>query len=224
MTAQRITNRLAFTTAAAAAALFLAGCGGGTPQAQTSSTAASPLATTSSQPATSPAPTDTSAASATNVPSVPNPPAAAPAQPPAAGPGLCKASGLAATIDSTGGGAAGSVYMTLILTNSGAEPCLLRGFAGVSLTADANGEPIGAPAARDDATPAADVLLAPGQAGTATLRYAQARNYTDCTVVPAAGFRIYPPEDTASLFIPQPRDACSNPNTKLLTIGVFQAS
>ncbi|AOT05449.1 hypothetical protein ASPU41_08715 [Arthrobacter sp. U41] len=114
--------------------------------------------------------------------------------------------------------------MTLILTNSGAEPCLLRGYPGVSLTADANGEPIGAPAARDEAAPAVDVLLAPGQAGTATLRYTQARNYPDCAVVPAAGFRIYPPEDTASLFIAQPRDACSDAGTKLLTISVFQAS
>lgn len=217
MTAQRITNRLVLTTATAAAALFLAGCGGGgTPQAQTSSTAASPLATTSSQPATSAAPP------ATASPSSPAAPAAAPA--PQAGPGLCKAAGLTGTVDSTGGGAAGSVYMTLILTNSGAEPCLLRGYPGVSLTADANGEPIGAPAARDEAAPAVDVLLAPGQAGTATLRYTQARNYTDCAVVPAAGFRIYPPEDTASLFIAQPRDACSNPGTQLLTIGAFQAS
>jgi hypothetical protein len=140
-----------------------------------------------------------------------------------AAPGLCKASGLTATIDSTGGGAAGSVYMKLILTNSGTEPCLLKGFAGVSLTADANGDPIGAAAIRDESTPAADVLLAPGQAGTATLRYSQAANHPDCIMAPAAGFRVYPPEDTASLFIAQPRDACSDTATQLLTIGAFQA-
>ncbi len=97
-----------------------------------------------------------------------------------------------------------------------------EGFAGVSLTAGANGAPIGAAAARDS-TPATEVLLEPGQAGAATLRYTQARNYPDCTVVPAAGFRIYPPEDTASLFIAQPRDACSNADINLLTIGAFQA-
>ncbi|MDR7083694.1 hypothetical protein J2X01_002989 [Arthrobacter ginsengisoli] len=212
MTAQRITNRLVFTTTvAAAAALFLAGCGTGTPQAQTSSTAAPAPATTASQPATSGAAT------------APISPAPAPAQPTTTAPGLCKASGLTASIDSTGGGAAGSIYMKLILTNSGTEPCLLRGFAGVSLTADANGAPIGAPAARDESIPAADVLLAPGQAGAATLRYSQAANHPDCTMAPAAGFRVYPPEDTASLFIAQPRDACSDPATRLLTIGVFQA-
>ncbi len=211
MTAQRTNTRLAFTTAAAAAALLLAGCGTGTPQAQTSSTPASSPASSASQPATALATTASSA------------PAPAPAASTPAGPGLCKAAGLTGTIDSTGGGAAGSVYMTLILTNSGTEPCLLKGFAGVSLTADANGAPIGAAAVRDESTPAADVLLAPGQAGAATLRYSQAANHPDCTIAPAAGFRVYPPEDTASLFIAQPRDACSDAETRLLTIGVFQA-
>lgn len=210
MTAQRINNRLAFTTAAAAAALFLAGCGTGTPQSQTSSTPAASPATSASQPA---------ASGAAAGPGTSTPTTAAPAP---AGPALCKAAGLTATTDSTGGGAAGSVYMQLLLTNSGSEPCLLTGFAGVSLTAGADGAPIGAAAARDS-TPATEVLLEPGQAGAATLRYTQARNYPDCTVVPAAGFRIYPPEDTASLFIAQPTDACSNAGINLLTIGAFQA-
>ena len=226
MTAQRFNTRLVFTTAAATAALFLAGCGSGTPLAQTSSTPASSPSSpssTASQPAATGAasgPASTAPAPAAVVPvaSAPAPAAAAPSSP-----GLCKAGGLTASTDSTGGGAAGSVFMKLILTNSGTEPCLLKGFAGVSLTADANGAPIGAAAARDASTPAEDVLLAPGQAGAATLRYTQAANYPDCNRTTAAGFRIYPPEDTASLFIAQPRDACSNAETPLLTIGVFQA-
>jgi hypothetical protein len=209
MTAQRITNRLAFTTAAAAAALFLAGCGTGTPQSQTSSTPPASPASSASQPASS----------VTGAAGTAAPVTAAPAP---AGPALCKAAGLTATTDSTGGGAAGSVYMQLLLTNSGSEPCILVGFAGVSLTAGADGAPIGAAAARDT-TPATEVLLEPGQAGAATLRYTQARNYPDCTVVQAAGFRVYPPEDTASLFIAQPRDACANADINLLTIGAFQA-
>lgn len=228
MTAQRTTTRLALTTAAAAAALLLAGCATGTPQAQTTSTpASSPAspASSASQPAASAAatgPASSSPAPAASAPAVPAPAASAPAASTPAGPGLCKAAGLTGTLDSTGGGAAGSVYMTLILTNSGAEPCLLKGFAGVSLTANANGAPIGAAAARDESAPAADVLLAPGQAGAATLRYSQAANHADCKMAPAAGFRVYPPEDTASLFIAQPRDACSDTGTRLLTIGVFQ--
>ena len=209
MTAQRM--KLVLTTAAAATALLLSGCGGGTPQSQTSGTPASPPASSASQPA---------ASGAAQGPAASTPAAQASTQ---SGATLCKAAGLTASTDSTGGGAAGSVYMQLILTNSGAEPCLLKGFAGVSLTADANGAPIGAAASRDEATPVADVLLAPGQAGTATLRYTQARNYTDCTPAQAAGFRIYPPEDTASLFLAEPHDACSNAATNLLTISAFKA-
>lgn len=113
--------------------------------------------------------------------------------------------------------------MKLILTNSGAAPCLLKGFPGVSLTAGATGVPIGAPAQRDESAPAVGLLLAPGQAGTAVLRYTQAGNYTNCTRTPAAGYRIYPPEDTASLFFAERRDACTNADIKLLTIGAFQA-
>ena len=201
-------HRPATTTAVAAfaAALLLSGCGAGTPQPQAASGPTSPSVSSSSQP---------NAAGAAE---------AAEAQPSAAsGPALCKAANLAAATDSTGGGAAGSVYMQLILTNSGTEPCLLKGFAGVSLTAGADGEPIGEPAVRGESTPVTDVLLAPGQAGTATLRYSQAGNHTDCSRTQAAGLRVYPPEDTASLFLAQPREACSNAGIKLLTISAFQA-
>jgi hypothetical protein len=196
-------------TTAAAAALLLSGCGGSSTQAQSATSPPSPSAVETSQPpATSDAAPDSSAAA---------PPSTA-----KAGPELCKAASLTGTTDATGGGAAGSIYMQLILTNSGTEPCLLKGFAGVSLTAGADGEPIGAAATRDDSGPVSDVTLAPGKAGTATLRYTQAANYPECTRTPAAGFRVYPPNDTASLFIPQPLDACTNTEINLLTIGAFQ--
>ncbi|MHC6229685.1 DUF4232 domain-containing protein [Arthrobacter sp. MMS24-T111] len=140
----------------------------------------------------------------------------------AGAPALCKAAGLTAATDASGGGAAGSVYMKLNLTNKGTEPCILKGFAGVSLVADAAGAPIGAPATRDDSAGVVDVLLAPGQTGTAVLRYTQAGNYMDCSPVDAAGYRVYPPEDTDSLFLPQPTKACSNAQITLLSIGAFQ--
>ncbi|MCX6499159.1 MAG: DUF4232 domain-containing protein [Arthrobacter sp.] len=205
-------HRLVITsvTAAAAAALLLSGCG---PSQGAASAASSTPASTSATPSASASPTQTSSGAAAAGPS-----SAAPA-----GPVLCKAANLTAALDSTGGGAAGSVYMKLILTNSGAEPCLLKGFAGVSLTTGATGDPIGAAATRDDSTPVADVLLAPGKAGTAILRYTQAGNYQGCTRTPAAGFRVYPPEDTASLFVADTKDACTEPGINLLTIGAFAA-
>jgi Protein of unknown function (DUF4232) len=208
-------HRLVITsvTAAAAAALLLGGCGA----SQGATTATAPTSPSTSATQAGSASQTTAASGAAAGPSSASSSAAQP------GSALCKAANLTASTDSTGGGAAGSVYMQLILTNSGSAPCLLTGFAGVSLAADAKGEPIGAPAVRDESTPVTEVLLAPGQAGTATLRYTQAGNYPDCTRTQAAGFRVYPPEDTASLFLAQPRDACSNAGINLLTIGAFQA-
>jgi uncharacterized protein DUF4232 len=209
MTNMRVKNGLLLTMAAASVFL-LSGCfqgqaqGTGTPSG-TASASSSASASASSTPSSSGSSTPSSTGSTT-----------------ASGVGLCKAASLTASVDSTGGGAAGSVYMKLILTNSGTEPCVLNGFPGVSLTSTPTGDPIGAAASRDDTQPVTEVVLAPGKAGFAQLRYTQAGNYTECNQVPAAGFRIYPPEDTASLFIPQQRTACSNTNINLLSVQAFQ--
>ena len=186
---------------------MLTACGPGQPQSQGTTAGASSASpsTTSASPGVSQSPSSSGSTPAAT-----------------AGPALCKAASLSAATDATGGGAAGSVYMKLVLTNTGTEPCLLRGFPGVSLAADAAGAPIGAAAKRDESTPAADVLLAPGQAGSAVLRYTHAENYPDCAGMDAAGYRIYPPEETASIFLPQPTKACSNAEIELLTVGAFQ--
>ncbi|MBE4717609.1 DUF4232 domain-containing protein [Pseudarthrobacter sp. AB1] len=205
MTSQRISQGFVITTAVAAAALFLTACGPSQPQTQGTTVPG----TNSASPSSTPASPDAS----------PSPSSSATTP---AGPALCKAATLSAATDASGGGAAGSVYMKLNLTNTGTAPCLLKGYPGVSLTAGADGAPIGAAATRDETTPVADVLLAPDQTGTAVLRYTQAANYSDCTLTDAAGYRIYPPEDTASLFLPQPTSACSNANIALLSVGAFQ--
>jgi hypothetical protein len=209
MWTQRIKTGLV-TTTAAASLLLLAACG----------PSPSPAGTSSAPPTSStPSASASSSATATTTPS-PSPTATSAAP---AAPGLCRAESLTAATDSTGGGAAGSIYEKLILTNSGTAPCILEGFAGVSLTAGAAGEPIGEPATRETTTPVTKVELAPGKSAWAEIRYTQAGNYGDCTKVAAAGFRIYPPNDTASLFIAEPHDACSNAGIKLLTITAFQA-
>jgi hypothetical protein len=216
MRSQKISQGFAMTTAAAAAALLLTACGPSQPQSQTTTSPATGQASQSLSPTAS-TPPPASSAPATSTPA-----SSAPGTTPAGTPALCKAAELTAATDASGGGAAGSVYMKLNLTNKGSEPCILRGYPGVSLVADAAGAPIGAPATRDESAGVVDVLLAPGQTGTAVLRYTQAGNYMDCSPLDAAGYRIYPPEETESLFIPQPTRACSNANITLLSIGAFQ--
>ncbi|WP_120522711.1 DUF4232 domain-containing protein [Arthrobacter celericrescens] len=208
MTTARAKKALLFTTAAASL-LLLAGCGQGQ-----GGTSASPTSDTS--PSASQTPSDSS---------TPSGPASATGSGTAsAGPVLCKSASLTPSVDSTGGGAAGSVYQKLILTNSGTTPCILKGYPGVSLVNAPTGGPIGAPADRDTAKAPVELLLKPGDSGAAVLRYTQAGLYPDCTKAAATGFRIYPPEDTGSVFLAQQREACSNTGIKLLTIESFQAS
>ncbi|MFP3579893.1 DUF4232 domain-containing protein [Arthrobacter sp. SIMBA_036] len=220
MWTQRIKTGL-LTTTAAASLLLIAACGAspspsGTSSAPPSSPNSATPSASMSTPATAPENTPMAESPSTTATSVPTVPAAG-------GATSCKAASLSASTDPTGGGAAGSVYEKLIVTNTGTTACTIEGFAGVSLTADANGAPIGEAATRETTTPVTTVNLAPGKSAWAQIRYTQAGNYGDCTKVAAAGFRIYPPNDTASLFVAEPHGACSNAGIKLLTITAFQA-
>lgn len=223
MGSQRIAPGLLMTTTAAGVAVLLTACGQTSPRAQTTITTTMPAVSTG--PHTEPAPTPSAATAPTETAPPPGKVTAAPAPetpPVPTVPALCKAAELSAATDASGGGAVGSVYMKLNLTNNGSEPCMLSGFPGVSFNAGAAGAPIGAPAVRDGSASVVDVVLAPGQTGSVALRYTHAGNYPGCAMANAAGLRIYPPEDTASLFLPQPTKACSNSDSKLPAIGPFQ--
>ncbi|MBT1003517.1 DUF4232 domain-containing protein [Paenarthrobacter sp. DKR-5] len=148
---------------------------------------------------------------------------ATPAVTPAAPAGLCAASMLKGSLDATGGGAAGSVYMKLIVTNTSGAACTIKGFPGVSLVAKDHTTQLGAAAVRDNSTTAVAVKLAPGAKSFAVLRYTNAQNYgTRCQQVQADAFRVYPPSATDKLFVTSPQIACSNTDINLLTIGAFQ--
>ncbi len=201
-------KKASFFATAAASLLLLAGCGQGQ--------SGSPASPSSETPSASQSPSDSGSPS--------GPASATDSGTASMAPGLCKSASLTASLDATGGGAAGSVYQKLILTNSGTEPCILKGYPGVSLVTGPTAGPIGAPADRDTSKAPVELVLKPGDKGVAVLRYTQAGLYPGCKHAPAAGFRIYPPEDTASVFAAQQRDACSNADVKLLTIGAFQAS
>ncbi len=136
--------------------------------------------------------------------------------------GTCTAAQLTGSVqDQAGGGAAGSVYRTLVLTNASDQGCTVAGYPGVS-SVDGSGNQIGAPADRDG-TASAPVLLAPGGSATATLRQTNAQNYgADCGLTPATGLRVYPPGATDSLVLPQALPACSAASIVLMTISPLQ--
>ncbi|WP_327003062.1 DUF4232 domain-containing protein [Dactylosporangium sp. NBC_01737] len=109
-----------------------------------------------------------------------------------------------------GGGSAGSVWSWLIFTNTSGRTCTLYGFPGVSYVTGASGAQINDPAERDGGTPA-KVSLAPGKGAHAVLRTGHPEMFPEetCRPVRAAGYRVYVPDETASVFVPLSRPVCS---------------
>jgi hypothetical protein len=170
----------------------------------------------------SPAPTGSPSASTTST-SRPTPTSTATATPID---GQCDTGDLSGTIAQGGGGAAGSVEVTLVLTNNGSSECSLQGWPGVSFVGDGNGTQLGAAAQFDRSTPHPTVVLQPGGTAQAPLRITQALNYpeADCAPKQADGFRVYPPGATESLFVKDASvTACTKDSVSLLTVGALVA-
>lgn len=189
---------------ALALALAVAGCA--TPNSAPTTGSASASASASSTPTTSPRPTSTT----TSVPVD----------------GQCDTANLTGAIGKGGGGAAGSVEVTIVLTNNGTTECSLQGWPGVSFVGDGNGTQLGKAAEFDRSTPHPTVTLQPGGTAQAPLRITQALNYpeADCQPKPADGFRVYPPGSTESLFIKDADvTACASDSISLLQVGALVA-
>jgi Protein of unknown function (DUF4232) len=110
-----------------------------------------------------------------------------------------------------GDAAAGSVYRPLIFTNTSSHTCELRGFPGVSYVAGDDGHQVG-PAAAMSGERGAQVPIAPGATARAQLQLVNVQNFDTaaCHPVPVRGLRVYPPGDTAALFVPMDGTGCSN--------------
>jgi hypothetical protein len=120
----------------------------------------------------------------------------------------------------TGGseGAAGSVYTTLVFTNTGSSTCTLYGYPGVSLL-DSGGQ-IGAAATRSPTHAPTVVTLKPGGKANVTLQVAQALNYpsSKCTTRQATDLRVYPPGQKQSIDVPFKATGCAQSSVKLLSV------
>ncbi|MFC9361941.1 DUF4232 domain-containing protein [Rhodococcus sp. NPDC057014] len=116
-------------------------------------------------------------------------------------------------------GAAGSQEIPLVFTNTGTRDCILHGYPGVSYVAAPDGPQVGAAAERDGGTET-PVTVAPGARATAAVRATVVQNYPadTCGPTPVAGFRVYPPNDTGSVFLPYPTTGCSQSGVKQLSV------
>lgn len=160
-------------------------------------------------PSTPSGPTSTSAA-----PSPTPPPASTSAPTPATststgGVANCATSELKVSLGQEEG-AAGSVSAPLILSNVGSRTCELRGFPGVSYVAGDDGHQVG-PAAAMSGPRGGEVLLKPGAAAAARIQLVNVANFdaAACKPTPVRGLRVYPPGDTASLYIDRAGTGCS---------------
>ncbi len=202
----------------AAAALIaggvLAACGASAHKAANATTS-----TTSTGPQTTAVPSSspTSVSTTTSPPGISSTTTTAPPTS-AAGPQPCPTSFLSATLGAPNG-AAGSTYYVLTFTNTSKVSCTLTGYPGVSYVAGSQGTQIGAPAARLPGT-VTTVTVQSGASAFATLREVVAGNYpSSCGLTNVAGLRIYPPNQTAALFVAQNTQGCSNSSDLLLQVG-----
>ena len=145
----------------------------------------------------------------------------------AAGPNACTAAQLSLLVrPARGGGAAGSQYTEIVLTNSSSTPCTTGGFGGVSYVGEGDGSQIGAPAARVDQDRVVTLTLEPGQAAVQVLRETRAESYprAQCDPVAVDGLRVYPPNETHSLYAAHPTTGCANRSVELLEVQPYHAA
>ena len=130
----------------------------------------------------------------------------------------CTTTGLDLWLDTSGTGAAGTIYYQLHFTNLSGGTCTLLGYPGVSGVTLA-GTQLGSAAARNHSVTPQLVTLTNGSTATAIVGIAQTSLFqpAKCGPVTAAGLRVYPPGQTASKIVPFPFGACAKTGPVYLT-------
>jgi Protein of unknown function (DUF4232) len=174
---------------------------------------------------------DTNAGSAPTTAPVTSSPTAAPSSEPTApdsGGGKpvsrCHTSDLALK-PGEGGGAAGTAYQALVFTNTSSRTCTLYGYPGVSWVAGSQGAQVGDPFQRGGTHKKVTVTLTPGRAAHTNLQMPNAGNYDDakCKPVSVRGLRVYPPDETAAVFVTLPSKQCSAKGVNIDTVWAISA-
>ena len=126
------------------------------------------------------------------------------------GPAPCPSSGLQVTLGQ-GNGAAGSTYYPLDFSNNSGASCTLFGYPGVSFVTGIGGSQIGSAASRNPALPSELITIPPGGVAHATLQVVNAENFaaSACHMVTAHWLKVYPPNQTAPLYVSFTAHACS---------------
>jgi hypothetical protein len=194
-------GRLALTAAALICTAAVAGCA-----SSGSSQPAAPAASPSAPAATS----------SSNTPAVVAPSSSA------AGTPACATSALQVKLGSSDG-YAGGVYVVIDFTNSSGSSCTLFGYPGVSLVTGPPYKQIGLAAKRSTSTPKKLVTLAAGATASAQLQIVDALNFPSATCGPAkaTALKIYPPNQTEPVYLPNASTGCTKP-VQIMYIGAVR--
>jgi Protein of unknown function (DUF4232) len=122
-----------------------------------------------------------------------------------------------------GQGYAGGVYVVIDFTNTGASTCTLFGYPGVSLVKGPPYTQIGLAAKRSTTTPKKLVTLVPGATANALLQIVDALNYpsASCGPTKATALKIYPPNQTEPVYLPNTSSGCAKP-VQIMYIGAVR--
>ena len=126
------------------------------------------------------------------------------------GPLACATSDLSVTLG-VPSGYAGGVIQTIVFTNTSGATCTLYGYPGVSLVSAPPYTQIGLAAQRDTSAPVKLITLATGANANAMLQIVDALNFGSATCSPtkAAFLRIYPPNQTVPVYLPNQSQTCA---------------
>jgi hypothetical protein len=152
--------------------------------------------------------------------------AAAPAPPPSTspavtGPPACTTSDLKVTLGAPNG-YAGGVYETVVFTNTSGAACSLYGYPGVSLVSAPPHTQIGLAAKRSGTVPVKLIALTSGTSANAVLQVVDALNFpaSTCSPTQAAFLRVYPPNQTVPVYLPDTSQICAQPVQTLFITAV----
>jgi hypothetical protein len=197
-------GRLALTAAALICTAAVAGCA--------SSGSSQPAASGSTPASSSSAP---AATSSSNTPAVVAP-SSAPGTP------ACATSALQVKLGSSDG-YAGGVYVLIDFTNTSGGTCTLFGYPGVSLVTGPPYKQIGLAAKRSANSSKKLVTLAAGATANAQLQIVDALNFpsASCGPTKATALKIYPPNQTEPVYLPNTSTGCSKP-VQIMYIGTVR--
>ncbi|GAA3297988.1 DUF4232 domain-containing protein [Dactylosporangium vinaceum] len=120
----------------------------------------------------------------------------------------------------SGGGEMNNRYVWLVFTNTSSRSCTLYGYPGVSWVAGDSGQQVNEATVRKSGTTPARFTLAPQASGHATVHDGNPDAFgPECQPVEVRGYRVYPPDETAAIFVPWAVMACSGRGVNVGTVS-----